>query len=380
MTEDGTGRYHRAVDVFRCRAPRWIAAGLALLVACATLVRAPAQAAATSVDVGDQAIVRIFVKGRENEVTVRTWDRSTVQVDSDDPGAPTLEHRVVTAGTPAFPLSATIGPFAWVQRADGQTVAQGMFPPEDFPYALLRPGNHDSVRVTADEGSHLVVTVPASTGILWVQVGTGTTTIQSYRGANLFVVQNAGRVRLHGVATTAFAQMAYGTLRVTDSAFDRIRVRDNAGQVIFERSRAKQIEASTISGNIVYDGGSFDPGLARFESQSGDIALGTVGTAQIIGRSGDGHVFTQFDHRTNVDQRSDGQAIVNVGGAGGPLVNAISNHGNVYLYDGSLRGRPLIAPEWQPLQRLFILRRRVQARSVPDLPTVRTSAIARRRA
>jgi hypothetical protein len=348
------------------------------LLACGLLTTVPARAAGSSFDVGDQAIVRIFVKGKDNEVTVRTWDRPTVQIESEDPNAPAVERKVVEAGSPAFPLSATIGPFAWVQRSEGLVVMQGMFPPEDFPYAQLRPGNHDSVRVNADEGTHLLVTVPASTGILWVQVGNGTTTIDGYHGANLFVLQNAGRVRLRNVTTTAFAQMAYGLLRVSDSSFDRMRVRDNAGEVLFERTRSKQIEASTISGDIVYDGGSFDPGLARFESQSGDIALGTVGAAQVIGRSGDGHVFTQFDHRTNVDQRSDGQAIANVNG-GGPLVNAISNHGNVYLYDGSLRGRRL-APEWQPLMRTFILRRRLKERHAPDAPTAKTSAAVRRQA
>jgi hypothetical protein len=248
-----------------------------------------------------------------------------------------------------------------------------MFPPEDFPYALMRAGDHASIRVVADAGSHLVITVPANTGILWLQVGAGTTSIDGYRGANLFIVQSAGRVRLKGVSTTAFAQMANGRLHVSDSTFDRIRVRDNAGQVIFERTRSKQIEASTISGNIVYDGGSFDAGLARFESQSGNIALGTVGPAQLIGRSGDGHVYTQFDRHTDVDQRSDGEATANVGG-GGPLVNAISSHGNVYLYDGSLRGRRLIAPEWRPLLHLFIQRRRVQAHGPLEPPTAKTSA------
>jgi hypothetical protein len=284
-----------------------------------------------------------------------------------------VERRSVMAGTPAFPLSATIGPFAWVQHAEGQIVAQGMFPPEAFPYALMRAGDHASIRVVADAGSHLVITVPANTGILWLQVGAGTTSIDGYRGANLFIVQSAGRVRLKGVSTTAFAQMANGRLHVSDSTFDRIRVRDNAGQVIFERTRSKQIEASTISGNIVYDGGSFDAGLARFESQSGNIALGTVGPAQLIGRSGDGHVYTQFDRHTDVDQRSDGAATANVGG-GGPLVNAISSHGNVYLYDGSLRGRRLIAPEWRPLLHLFIQRRRVQAHGPLEPPTAKTSA------
>lgn len=363
MTARRPRRYDRPVDVFRYRAPRWIAAGLGVLLACVVSLIAPAaaQSSTASLDVSDQAIVRVFVKGRGNEVSVRTWDRSTVEVDSADGEPPMIARQIVTAGTQAFPLSAAIGPFAWIQHVDGQVVGQGTFPPEDFPYALFRPGNHDSIRVVAEPGSHLVVTVPANTGILWVQVGGGKTTIDGYRGSNLFVVQGAGRVRLDHVATTAFAQMGFGTLHVADSSFDRIRVRDNMAQVIFERVRSKQIEASTISGSIVYDGGSFDPGLARFESQSGDIALGVVGSAQLTGRSGEGHVYTQFDQRVAVEQHSDGDASANIGN-GGPLVNAISNRGNVYLYDGTLLARRAVAPEWRPVQHLFTVRRRAQAR------------------
>jgi hypothetical protein len=380
MTGAHARRYDRPVDVFRYRAPRWIAAGLGVLLACvvSAVSPAPAQTATSSFDVGDQAIVRVFVKGRGNEVAIRTWDRQTVQVESTDADPPAIERNTVIAGTSAFPLSAAIGPFTWVQRAEGQIVAQGTFPPEDFPYALLRAGSHDSVRVVAEEGSHLVVTVPANTGILWVQAGGAFTTIEGYRGANLFVVQGAGRVRLNRVATTAFAQMGFGTFHVVDSAFDRIRVRDNAAQVLFERVHSKQIEASTISGSIVYDGGTFDPGLARFESQNGNIALGVAGPAQLSGRSGDGHVYTQFDQRVAVEQRSDSEASANVGG-GGPLVNAISNHGNVYLYDGTLLGRHAVGPEWRPVQRLFTLRRRVQARRPAPGATVKTSASERRR-
>lgn len=381
MTGPHERRYDRPVDVFRYRAPRWIAAGLGVLLACvvSTISPARAQTATSSFDVGDQAIVRVFVKGRDNEVAIRTWDRPTVQVDSSDGDAPAIERKTVVAGTPAFPLSAAIGPFPWIQHAEGQVIAQGTFPPEDFPYALFRAGNHDAVRVVAEEGSHLVITVPANTGILWVQVGGGYTSINGYRGANLFVVQGSGRVRLDRVATTAFTQMGFGTLHVADSAFDRIRIRDNAAQAIFERVRSKQIEASTISGSIVYDSGTFDPGLARFESQNGNIALGVAGPAQLSGRSGDGHVYTQFDQRVAVEQHSDGEATANIGG-GGPLVNAISNHGNVYLYDGSLLGRHAIAPEWRPVQRLFTLRRRAQARRPTRAPTVRTFASERHRA
>jgi hypothetical protein len=109
----------------------------------------------------------------------------------------------------------------------------------------------------------------------------------------------------------------------------------------------------------VYDRGSFNPGLARFETQNGNIALGVTGAAQLIGRSQDGHVYTMFDRRSasSVEQRGDGEATATVGG-GGPLVNAISGRGNVFLYEGSLANRHPSSPEWRQLHQLFNAHRR----------------------
>ena len=263
-------------------------------------------------------------------------------------------------GTPRFPLSRQIPAMMFATRdRDGQ-VSAGALAPEEFPYAGFRPGAHDVVVVDAPDGSHLVVTVPASTGLLSLRVGGGQTTIEGYRGANLFVVQGQGHVQLTGATTTAFVQMNYGTFYAADSAFDRIRVRGIGAHDVFEHCRAKQIEASSVHGSIVYDGGSFDPGLARFESQNGNIALGVNGGASVTGRSQDGHVYTLFDRRggTTVDQRGDGEATATVGG-GGPLVNAISGRGNVFLYDGTLQSRRAAAgPQWRAVHDVFAARRR----------------------
>ena len=210
-----------------------------------------------------------------------------------------------------------------------------------------------------------VVTVPVSTGILVLRVGGGQTIVEGYRGANLFVVQNQGRVQLTGATTTAFVQMNYGAFYASDGTFDRIRVRGIAAHDVFERCRSKQIEATSVTGSIVYDGGAFDPGLARFESQTGSIALGVTSPAQLTGRSAEGHVFTLFERRgtASIDQRGDGEAVATVGG-GGPLVNAISGRGNVYFYDGTLLSRRAVTPEWRQVHQLFNQHRK-SANAVP---------------
>ena len=355
------------VAFLRSPAARWITAGLgALLVWCAV----PAQRAgaeSSSLDVGGQAVVIVQVAGRGNAVTIRTWDRPAVEVDSgDQPVA--VDRRVVAFGADKTPLAAPIPPMPYQQREGGQVVGMGVLPPEDFPYAGFRPGPHDVVRVVAAAGAHLTIDVPATTGILQTRVGGGVTTIDGYRGGNLLVVQNVGRVALSGVSGTAFLQMNAGVLSVGDGSFDRVRVRTNAARVVFERCHAKQIEASSISGAIVYDGGTFDPGLARFESQTGDIALGVAGPAQLAGHSQEGRVYTQFERGgTPVAQPPDGSTTATYAG-GGPLVNALSTKGNVYFYDGSLQSRRTVAPEWRAVHQLFNARRRAAPAAVPTPP------------
>ena len=366
-----TGRqYHRAVDEFRTRALRWIAAGLGALLSCIAAPAAPAVAGTMSYDVGDQAVVNVIVRGKGNDVTVHVWDRPTVQFDFADETAPVLDRHSVTFGAGRFPLSRQIPAMMYATRdRDGQ-VSAGALAPEEFPYAAFRPGPHDVVVVDAPESSHLVITVPASIGVLALRVGGGQTTIEGYRGANLVLIQGQGHVQLTGATTTAFVQMNYGTFFAADSSFDRIRVRGIAAHDVFEHCRSKQIEASSVHGSIVYDGGSFDPGLARFESLTGNIALGVTGAASVTGRSQDGHVYTLFDRRSGsaVDQRGDGEATATVGG-GGPLVNAISGRGNVFLYDGTLQSRRAAGPQWKAVHEVFAARRR--APSIPRPPRAR---------
>lgn len=369
MTPRVLRAYDGAVDVLRTRALRCITAGLGLLLWCLAAVAAPAAAGTTSYDVGDQVVVNVTVRGKGNDVAVHVWDRPTVQIDFADESAPSIDRRSLPFGSPRFPASRQIPAMLYMARDNNGQVTTAALAPEEFPYAAFRPGPHDTVIVDAPEGSHLVVTVPASTGLLALRIGAGHTTIEGYRGANLFLLQAGGHAQLTGATTTAFVQMNYGTFYAADGTFDRLRVRGVAAHDVFEHCRSKQIEASSITGSIVYDGGSFDPGLARFETQTGHIALGVTSAAQLTARSQDGRVFTLFDRRgtTSVDQRGEGDVTATVG-TGGPLVNAISGRGNVFLYEGSLAGRRGTGPEWRAIHEVFAGRRRT--RGFPPRRTV----------
>jgi hypothetical protein len=344
MTARSPRRYDRAVAAVR-DALRRAAAGFALLLG--IFYPVAAGAASSTFIMGDQSVVSVWA-GARSIVTVKGWDRPNVQVDTDDEGVQ-ITRRPITFGTPQTPLSVSIPPIPIVVAGTG---TRGTLPPEEFPYASdFRPGVHDSVRIVTGPDSHLTVMVPVSTTLLDTRIrgGSGIISIEDYHGGTLFVTSNGGRTLLTDVMTSAFVQMLNGRLEVIDSSFDRLRARGNAANFVFEHNRARQIEVTTVSGPIVYDNGTFDPGLARFESSSGSIGIGVASNAQVAARSSEGRVYTLWDRRTAVELRGDNDANAMVGG-GGPVVNAVSGRGNVYVYDGALASRPVLPPEWRVIR------------------------------
>ena len=335
--------------VIRGSAPRRFAAGLAALglaLAGAAIARIPALGAqSATIGVTDQPVVEIVARAPRTQIIVRSWDRPAIGLDSSDDRT-TLDHEMNRFGPGGRPLGVQIPPAAYDAASGEPTVV----PPEDFPYAAFRPGMHDVVTIAAPGGAHLVVTVPSTTGVLDVMSAGGSTEVEDYRGDNLLVVQRQGSIALTADRTAAFVQLNRGRLVARDDQFERLRARSNTAALIFAGCYSGEIEATTISGPIVYDDGEFDAGPARFDSLKGDIALGTSAPAQIAGRAQSGRVYTAFGRGASVDQRSPGVAIATVG-AGGSLVNAISALGDVYLYDGSLRGRRDLPAPWRKPQR-----------------------------
>jgi hypothetical protein len=328
---------------------RRAAAGFAILLGLFHPV--PANAATGSFLMGDQSVVQVLA-GARSEITVKGWDRPNVQFDTDDEAAQ-VTRRPITFGTVQTPLSVAI-PVQTIAVRDPVTgvVGRGTLAPEEFPYASdFRAGAHDTVRIQTADDSHVTVMVPPTTALLVTRIksGAGVVSISDYHGGTLFALAAGGRMMLDDVMSAAFVQLMNGRLDVVDSSFDRLRARGNSAAFVFEHNRARQIEVSTVSGNIVYDNGTFDPGLARFESTNGSIGIGVAAGAQVAARSTDGHVYSMWDRRTPLDQRGDNDVSATIGG-GGPVVNAVTARGNVYLYDGALASRGLLPPEWRPIR------------------------------
>jgi len=324
--------------------PRLVARRVAAAALFALFLFGTGRAAGADPQLIDAANQPIVLIQHSQPITIQTWDRPQVSVDAGgDP--PIVQRRPGAPGSAGSQYSVPI-PGVSVPVADGGPITLG---PEEFP-VQIPPGPHDTLRIQVPPEQSTVY-VPADTSVLSIN-GTGGTRIENYHG-QLIAQQRAGPLVLHNVSGDAFVQNLRGQIFVVDSQFDRLRTRTALNNMIFQRCDVKQIEATSNRGSIVYNNGSFQPGLARFETVTGHVALGVNGGANIAVKGQPGQIYQNFDRPSQFNYRN-GEANARVGG-GGPLVNVVTRQGRVYLYDGSLMTRRQLPPHWgqvrAPLER-----------------------------
>lgn len=309
MIRECARSYNRNVGLFQWRQG---VVSFLFAFACATLGATPASANPQTFATAASPIV--FGQLRYGNIKVRTWDRSEVEIDADA----TVNVRHIEHVPPVLPFQ----PFftaQTVQTADGEL----LLPPEPFLIPPLDPSPRDAVGFSGV--GNVTVTIPSGTALLITHVGEGEVTIEGFRGGAFFAQVRAGLLHLKDVSGTGGFQVNNGPVIVQNSTFDRVRARTGRGNMFFENTNSRQIDATSLTGSIIYDNGSFEPGLARFETQRGNIAIGIGrGGAQIDAHSGTGRVFSEGAVRS------------------GPVVTATSGSGNVMFYTGSIRSHPNI--------------------------------------
>lgn len=318
------------------------ALALAIMLAAGLAGAAPARADTTTFDGLTAPIVRVNL--RAGNVTIRTWDRQSVEVSGES--SLSIVHRRIRQMPEAAPIL--------IPPAHHGTASLA---PETFVVSSIAPGAHDAIIVKSTPQTPpgpVVVTIPNDAALVFAFARGGNLDVHDYRGGTFVGFTGRGRLALQHVGGTIFAQTGRGALVIDDATTDRLRARTLYGNITFERCRSQQIEATSVDGSIVYDDGSFEPGLARFESTHGDVAIGTQSAAELGAHvAGDGRVYAQFERGARVSgTQGDANAIV---GGGGPVVTATTQTGNVYLFDGTLRTRERLGAAWQ--QPLAILQR-----------------------
>lgn len=291
-------------------------------------------------DVGPSPIINLHVS--RGQVVIQTWDRSDVLISSERPSD--VRHLEPAQVDSSIPKQLQIASDQ-IQTEHGPVT----LPAESFVMPELSGGQHDAVM--ARGSGRMTITIPRGTAMVMVQIRGGHFALENYHGVFVAHARSAG-VSLNGVGGSGFIESLRGRVVATDSSFDRLRVRTATGDMLFQGCIAHQIQASSTYGSIVYDNGNFQPGLARFESEYGNVALGVRGSAQIGAYSGSGHVESNFDDDAQV--RGDPTTKQATIGTGGPVVTAASKNGSVYLYSGSINEHPRVREELSGSTRLPI--------------------------
>jgi hypothetical protein len=185
--------------------------------------------------------------------------------------------------------------------------------------------------------------IPRGTAMVIAHQRAGRLSLNNYHGVFVAHVR-AAEIALNNVSGTGFVESLRGRIVATNSSFERLRARTATGNMLFQGCTSHQIQATSTYGSIVYDNGDFQPGMARFESEHGNVALGVRGSAQIGAHSGAGHVISSFDE-SGAYVRGDPVTKQATVGNGGPVVTATSRNGSVYLYNGSLDEHPHVRQE-----------------------------------
>ncbi|MFN2449267.1 MAG: hypothetical protein ABR508_05665 [Candidatus Baltobacteraceae bacterium] len=350
LDSHGRARAHTYNEIVDRPRIRPLTAVAALFAALFCIAPANAQTAnAQLLQAGSSPVIRI--QARWAELTLRAWDRAQVQIVSSAPvearhfSAQAVRRAIPGGDVPVFGTE--------IKTPRGALRLQQ----EDFPVDGIAGSQHDGVAVLGgDSGASITVTVPADSALVLVMAGRGAVHVNGYHGALVARLHN-GPIDINDSSGEAYVEAARGTITVSDSTYGRIRARTAAGNIFFSRCSAHQIEVSSIRGNIVYDNGTFAPGLARFETQQGNIALGVAsGGVQIGAHSATGRIVSAFDRPGAAVSGSptDTQAIVN---GGGPVVTLNAGNGTVFLYDGSLRKNARVQQKWGARARICAGRR-----------------------
>jgi hypothetical protein len=277
-------------------------------------------------DVGPSPVINVHVN--RGQVTIQTWDRPQVLISSAQPTD--VRHLMPSQVDPGIPKQVQFA-------ADRIMTVHGpvTLPAESFVVPELPAGAHDAI--VAQGNGRITITIPRTSAMVMAQQRGGHLTLNNYHGIFVAHARAAG-VSLNNVGGTGFVESLRGRIVANDSSFDRLRVRTATGDMVFKGCTSHQIQATSEYGSIVYDNGSFEPGLARFESEHGDVAVGVRGNAQIGAYSGSGHVVSTSENDAHVS--GDPTTKQATFGSGGPVVTAASKNGSVYLYSGSMDDHP----------------------------------------
>ncbi|MEZ5289205.1 MAG: DUF4097 family beta strand repeat-containing protein [Vicinamibacterales bacterium] len=207
----------------------------------------------TSQEVPVSKGTRLVLTNNAGEAVVRSWDRDVVKIEAAHGARDTVD--IQTADQTLRIRSRT-------QRGPGGLVDYQLTVPRWMPVNLS-----GSYLEAAIEGTSAEVTVETVHGGVRVVGGSGTVAVRSVMG-QITVDKASGRVQATSVNEG---------IRLTNVTGDMTAETTN-GDIVIDNAQTSSLEASTVNGDITFNGTLRDGGAYRLTTHSGAVRIG-IGSA-----------------------------------------------------------------------------------------------------
>jgi DUF4097 and DUF4098 domain-containing protein YvlB len=277
----------------------------------------PESAPRTNQDVPVAKGARLVLTNNAGEVVVRSWDRDVVKVEASHSDREVVDVQTADQ-TVRIRSRATKGPSGLIDYR--LTVPRWM--PVNLTGSYLE---------AAIEGTSAEVTVETVHGNVRVVGGSGAVSVRSVMGT-ISVDKASGRVQ----ATTVNEG-----IRLTNVTGDMTAETTN-GDVVIENAQGSSLEASTVNGDITFNGTIRDGGAYRFTTHSGDIlaGLGGAANATVFVRTFQGDFSSDFPIQLPDGQGDGGSKRFNFTlGTGSARIEVQSFNGDIHLARGTVKSK-----------------------------------------
>lgn len=199
---------------------------------------------------------RLDVNNFGGEIAVRAWNDNRVRVRASHSSRDRIE---ISYG------ATTISVRSRGRRGPSQMVEYDISVPAWM--ALNLSGTYTDITI---EGTQAAVAAETVEGEITLKGGSGTVTLKSVEGG----------VTVTGSRGNVDANSVQGEIRITDAAGE-IVAETVDGDIVLENIQSASVEASTVDGDITYDGPIKDNGRYRFATHDGDLAVSVQERANV---------------------------------------------------------------------------------------------------
>jgi len=196
---------------------------------------------------------RLLVNNFAGDVVIHTWDKDSVHVVARHQARTKVSIRPTASG---LSIGAT-GEYGPQGSVDYDITAPGWMP-------VRVEGTYNFVTI---EGAQSEVFVNTMRGDITIKGGTGTVTAKSVEG----------EVRVEGARGKVSASSVNEKVVIADAGGD-ITVESINGPITMTGMEAKTLDASTVNGDIRFDGKILDGGHYSFSTHNGNLTLGLPDT------------------------------------------------------------------------------------------------------